>query len=697
MKLLGKLNFSFKNGFSVVMEDASRQENVITKIVERQLFRFNNNIGDWRDAQTKAEHLMTPSRVELIRTYNEVVLDNHLSALMQTRTLKVTGHKFNMVDQEGEIDEEATRLMTKFWFHKFLGFLMESRFWGYNLIQFNDLVDFQFNFIERFPKEHIEPRTQKIRIEHHMLDGIPFDQEPFNNWTFFVGDPKDLGLLNKAAPMTIWKKDALGSWADFSIMFGVPPRIGKSNTRDKVARKALEEALKGMGRLFYAVIDKEDDIEIKDSKRTDAHEVFDELVNRANSEMSKLILGNTMTTDDGSSRSQGEVHERMLESIIKADCVWIENIVNTEFIPWLIEKHQFPLEGLSFQFDMTDTLDLKEQMDLTKDLLEHYRIPEDWIMKKFGIPVEPLGPSAGGVNAVDWHRGTPNMLMISQALSNALTEFYRETPDGWPENAQSQRVIDLDSEEQLYADIHSGFVTIEALPENLYTGTHEQINRAVIAGYGGGVDDFARGSNKFKLLHDLRLNVYNFSAAKTYQQVRAMVGKLRDAQGLIVPFSEFRESAKVIFKQFNEPWLKTEFNTAIAQGQGAADWLRISDQKDVLPLLIYNTIGDSRVRDEHADLDGIIRPVDDSFWSLNFPPNGYNCRCFTDQVDAGTVTPLNRMIDVQNFLVQDIAPVFRMNPGKDRIVFKTNHPYFRVAPGDTRLREANFGLQIPVE
>lgn len=41
----------------------------------------------------------------------------------------------------------------------------------------------------------------------------------------------------------------------------------------------------------------------------------------------------------------------------------------------------------------------------------------------------------------------------------------------------------------------------------------------------------------------------------------------------------------------------------------------------------YVTVGDGRVRDSHAALDGTRLPKDDPFWRRFMPPNGWNCRC----------------------------------------------------------------------
>lgn len=41
----------------------------------------------------------------------------------------------------------------------------------------------------------------------------------------------------------------------------------------------------------------------------------------------------------------------------------------------------------------------------------------------------------------------------------------------------------------------------------------------------------------------------------------------------------------------------------------------------------YSTVGDDRVRDEHAELEGVLLPKNHVFWSTFYPPNGWSCRC----------------------------------------------------------------------
>lgn len=49
----------------------------------------------------------------------------------------------------------------------------------------------------------------------------------------------------------------------------------------------------------------------------------------------------------------------------------------------------------------------------------------------------------------------------------------------------------------------------------------------------------------------------------------------------------------------------------------------------------YVTVGDDRVRDSHAELDGMRMRADDPRWNVLTPPNGFNCRCTTIEIFTG--------------------------------------------------------------
>jgi SPP1 gp7 family putative phage head morphogenesis protein len=60
----------------------------------------------------------------------------------------------------------------------------------------------------------------------------------------------------------------------------------------------------------------------------------------------------------------------------------------------------------------------------------------------------------------------------------------------------------------------------------------------------------------------------------------------------------------------------------------AASAYRVMDrQRDVFPFWMYRSMGDGKVRDSHAALNGKILPSTSPFWQKHYPPWEWACRC----------------------------------------------------------------------
>ncbi len=69
------------------------------------------------------------------------------------------------------------------------------------------------------------------------------------------------------------------------------------------------------------------------------------------------------------------------------------------------------------------------------------------------------------------------------------------------------------------------------------------------------------------------------------------------------------------------------FNTNMRTSHMAGRWEQLQANKASRPYLEYRTAGDSRVRPQHRQWNGLIFPIDASFWQTHYPPNGWGCRC----------------------------------------------------------------------
>ena len=194
-------------------------------------------------------------------------------------------------------------------------------------------------------------------------------------------------------------------------------------------------------------------------------------------------------------------------------------------------------------------------------------------------------------------------------------------------------------------------------------------------GYGKNLGKVDFNGKDYEMLKALRENAYTFAAFKNHHNVKEMVDLLMDGSGNIKPFNLFRAEALALNEQYNVNWLQAEYNTALSAGRSASKWQSIQENKKLFPYLEYKTVGDGRVRDDHAQLNGIIRPVDDDFWNTWMPPNSWNCRC--------TVVPVASGVKV---IPDELPPPDKLwngNPGKTKEAFPKQHPYFKgVSKGD---------------
>lgn len=71
--------------------------------------------------------------------------------------------------------------------------------------------------------------------------------------------------------------------------------------------------------------------------------------------------------------------------------------------------------------------------------------------------------------------------------------------------------------------------------------------------------------------------------------------------------------------------LKLIYDTNIRQAYAEANYeAGINSNAEFIR---YVAVLDERTRFSHASAHGLILPIDDPWWEINYPPNGFNCRC----------------------------------------------------------------------
>jgi phage gp29-like protein len=205
-----------------------------------------------------------------------------------------------------------------------------------------------------------------------------------------IGENNDLGMLADIAPLILAKKLAMGSWLDFIEKFGIPPRYVTTDNMTTDRQDELLQMMLEMVNNHVAVIQGTEKIEIGKIPDTDAHKVFDQMISRLNSEISKRVLGQTMTTESGSSRSQAEVHEKVANDRHESDKLFAQYIINKELIPRLVSLSSFytPLANVTFDWDESDDMEKNIMIDKAVALTQAgFQLDYQVLALKSGLPI----------------------------------------------------------------------------------------------------------------------------------------------------------------------------------------------------------------------------------------------------------------------------------------------------------------------
>jgi len=372
-----------------------KSKQAVANLMEKTSYLREQTTRNWRRAEQMAIDVKKPRRYLLNNVYYDVMKDLHLIGVSQQRRLKATSQKFVLVDSANQPDSDRTKLLQRSWFQMFLHLAWESKLHGHSLVQLGDMAynekskQLEFCNVSLVPRQHVVPEHGLILKDPTDEKGWSYKKGAWTKWVMEFGQPKDLGLLLAISPEALAKKNMMSFWDQFGEIFGMPIRIAKTASRNKDDHDIIESWLKEMGSAAYGLFPDGTDVEIKESTKGDAYNVFDKRILRANSEVSKALLTVTMTTDNGSSKSQSQTHAEMLEAVIDSDKKDMAYWINDELLPRLV-MHGYPFADLEFRWDDTRELSLKDQMAVDKWIINNLEVEDDYydqLSDRYGAPI----------------------------------------------------------------------------------------------------------------------------------------------------------------------------------------------------------------------------------------------------------------------------------------------------------------------
>jgi len=246
-------------------------------------------------------------------------------------------------------------------------------------------------------------------------------------WTITTGadnhdEPYGLGLAHSLYWPVFFKRNDVKFWLMFLEKFGMPTAIAKVPAGMITDPDTIQSAISMLQQIATdagVVVPDNVVVELLEASRTGSAD-YSGMFDAMNAAISKIVVGQTMTTDAGSSRAQGEVHERVAQKIVEADSDLLSSSFNQGPIKWWTEWN-FPGATPPRVYRQTEPQeDLARRAERDKVIAElGYSPTEEYILNTYGEGWEKR--QAPAIN--------PFAMLTRQDPGNADPEQFAESPE----------------------------------------------------------------------------------------------------------------------------------------------------------------------------------------------------------------------------------------------------------------------------
>ena len=339
-----------------------------------------------------------------IETLRLIESDGQVSTCITSRVSGVTSLKYRIKHDVEEQKEFYESILKNLSMDNVVRAILNAPKYGYQPIEIIWDLDDNKRII---PKDMVakppewffyggEDRLLRFRAKGNS-DGLVISDDmkkficPRNNATY--DNPYGEGYLSKCFWDTVFKKGSKEFWIKFAERYGLPWLIGKyeRGASDKEIDDLLN-ALEAMIQDAVAAFPDNSMIEIKEtSGKSASTEVFKGLIEICDKDIAKNILGQTLTTDVGTSGSYslGEVHMQVRSDIINSDKKLVEESIN-KVLRWTHELNYGDRDYPEFELYREEEIDQARADRDTKVYNMGVRFTKEYFKKTYGYDDEDI-------------------------------------------------------------------------------------------------------------------------------------------------------------------------------------------------------------------------------------------------------------------------------------------------------------------
>ncbi|MDM9647739.1 DUF935 domain-containing protein [Rhizobium sp. S163] len=323
----------------------------------------------------------------------------HYASQLQTRRLALEGIDATIEanDADAKIVDAVTELVQDDGFKNALGNLTDGISKGYAVVEmmweYKRKALRPVEYIERDPRffqlDRLTLRELRLAVDGS-IEGEELPEAKFLRHMprTKMGLPLRRGMARPAAWAYLIQQFTLQDWAAFSEVYGMPLRVGKYNANASAGdKRTLLKAVASIANDAAAIIPQGMEIEFHEVSGNNGAAVFGGLLEYIDKQISKLVVGQTMTSDDGSSLGQAKIHNEVRLDILRADAKQLAFTANRDLIKPFVDLNFGPQEKYpALQLLVPDPEDVVALTDAVAKMVPFgLRVKQSEIREKIGL------------------------------------------------------------------------------------------------------------------------------------------------------------------------------------------------------------------------------------------------------------------------------------------------------------------------